>query len=129
MILKVPRAALVRLARFVAAGILNTAFGYSVFAAVYLVTGMHRAAIVVATMIGVVFNYFTIGRFVFAHRTLSAILPFTLGYGIILILNVIAVDLLMGAGLNALFAQLVCLPPLAILSYVVNDRLIFGRRL
>src|SRR4051794_16854283 len=50
---------------FLAVGILNTAFGYGVFAGLYLLGGSHRVSIVIATGFGVVFNYFTMGRLVF----------------------------------------------------------------
>jgi putative flippase GtrA len=126
----ISRHSAIRFVRFLAVGVLNTAFGYSVFAAFYLLSGgMHRTAITVATMIGVAFNYFTTGRLVFANRGLSALIPFVAGYAVVLVLNILAVDLLMGAGLNALTAQLVCLPAVVLCSYLINDRLVFsGRR-
>ena len=116
--------------RFLAVGSLNTAFGYSVFAALYLFSGgMHRMAIAVATVIGVAFNYFTTGWLVFANHGLSALIPFVVGYAVVLVLNILAVDLLMGAGLGAPAAQLVCLPAVVLCSYLINDRLVFsGRR-
>jgi putative flippase GtrA len=118
-----------RFARFLAVGVLNTAFGYSVFAALYLLSGgMHRMAITVATVIGVAFNYFTTGRLVFANRGLAALVPFVLGYAAVLALNILAVDLLVDARFSALAAQLVCLPVVVLCSYLINDRLVFGRR-
>ena len=125
----ISQSSIIRFARFLVVGIINTAFGYSVFAALYLVSGgMHRMAITVATVIGVAFNYFTTGRLVFANRGLAALGPFVLGYAAVLALNIIAVDLLVDAQFSALVAQLVCLPFIVLCSYLINDRLVFGRR-
>lgn len=117
-----------RFLRFLVVGVLNTAFGYGVFALVYLATGSHRIAIVVATMAGVVFNFMTTGRLVFDNRRLRAFLPFILGYAVTGGLNIVIVDLIVAAGVGALWAQLVALPVVVLTSYAINDRVVFGRK-
>ena len=54
--------------RFIFVGGLNTLFGYSLFA-VFIYSGLHYVlASLLGTMIGVIFNYYTTGRYVFARN-------------------------------------------------------------
>lgn len=114
-----------RFLRFLVVGVLNTAVGYGLFAAVYLATGRHRVAIVIATVLGVVFNFFSTGRLVFGSRRLRAFVPFVLGYVVTCGLNILLVDGLLLAGVSPVLGQLVALPPVVLLSYQINHRLVF----
>src|SRR4051794_31535961 len=82
----------VRFIRFLAVGALNTAFGYGVFAVVYLATARHNLAVVVATGLGILFNFATTGRLVFGNRSWRKLLPFALAYGAALALNLVALN-------------------------------------
>ena len=65
-----------RFARFLIVGTINTLFGYGVFAAL-ITAGLESAlALALATIAGVIFNYFTTGKLVFANSG-AAMLPFT----------------------------------------------------
>lgn len=114
-----------RFVRFLVVGVGNTLFGYAVFALIYAASGSHRAAIILATIIGVVFNFFTTGRLVFDSRSLAKLVPFVLGYGIVLALNLALVEILLRLGVNAFLAQLISLPAVVGASYVINARLVF----
>jgi putative flippase GtrA len=114
-----------RPAKFVAIGIVNTAFGYLVYSSLYLATSDHRLSIVVATIIGVIFNFFTTGRVVFQNTNSARIFRFVAGYAIYLTANMVLLELLVRMGINALFAQLICLPPIALLTYFINARVVF----
>src|SRR5436305_8043999 len=87
---------------FLAVGVLNTAFGYTVFAAVYFVTGSHRIAIVTATVMGVMFNFITMQRFVFERATSWGFLRFLAVYAAICWLNVSLVDIGVSYDVSAL---------------------------
>jgi putative flippase GtrA len=113
--------------KFVLVGIVNTAFGYSVFAAVYLLADSYRIAIVLATVLGIIFNYFTTGRLVFANRGAWPFVPFVVGYVVTCVVNILIVDGLVVIGLEPLLGQAIALPFVAILSYVINDRTVFRR--
>lgn len=116
-----------RFVRFLIVGGINTAFGYGVFAVAYAIANSHHLAIVIATAVGVAFNFFTTGRVVFGNRSAGAALPFVLGYGMVLIFNLLLADLLIAAGLGALPAQAVALPFVVVASYFINARLVFRR--
>ena len=114
-----------RLVRFLLVGVVNTIFGYSVFALLYVLTHHHNFSVVVATIIGIVFNFFTTGRIVFGNKSWRALLPFVMAYGIALGLNLIVLNLLLAAGVSALIGQAISLPVVVIVSYLINARFVF----
>jgi putative flippase GtrA len=121
------RPAIARFLAFIGVGVLNTAFGYAIFAAIYLLTGSYRVAIVIATAVGVVINYFTTGRLVFKNRGARAFLPFVFGYAVVCVVNILFVDALVVGSISAYHAQAIALPLAAVMSFLINDRLVFRR--
>lgn len=114
-----------RLLKFVVVGVLNTAFGYALFAVLFLVLQSHRVAAVLAFAGGILFNFFSTGRLVFESRTFGALIPFIVGYLVILGLNLFLLEVLIGLGVGALVAQAVSLPFLVMASYLINSRIVF----
>jgi len=110
---------------FLLVGLLNTIVGYGLFAILYLVSGLHQAALIVATICGVIFNYFSTGRLVFGSRDLKAFYPFVTGYAVVLGINVVLLELLVWFRIEPLLAQAVCLPLVVVSAYLINSRLVF----
>ena len=54
--------------RFILIGFINFSFGYSVYSSLLLVDFDHKIALLLATIIGVVFNYFTSKKIIFQSR-------------------------------------------------------------
>ena|SRR5437868_4446199 len=117
-----------RMLTFLIVGMLNTAVGYTLFALLFLATQSHRVAVVFAFIGGIVFNFFSTGRLVFKSRRLGALIPFILGYLVILALNLALLEVLVRLGVNALVAQAISLPPLVVASYLINSRVVFRQR-
>jgi putative flippase GtrA len=115
-----------RFLRFVVVGIGNTVVGYTLFALIYLVAGSYISAVWLATIVGVIFNFFTSGRFVFDGRSPARLFPFALVYAVICVLNTIHIRLLTGFGVPPLAAQLLFIPFMIPLSYFANARYVFG---
>jgi putative flippase GtrA len=115
------------LIRFVAIGFVNTAFGYGLFAVLYAISQSHRAAIVLATAAGTIFNFLTTGRLVFSNAKLSRLVPFVLCYGFVAAINIALVDLGVAVGLNPFIGQAFALPATVGLAFVINDRIVFRR--
>jgi putative flippase GtrA len=111
--------------KFVAIGLLNTAFGYVIFAVLYFTSGNHQLSLIVATCIGVIFNFFTTGRIVFQNTNSGMIFRFAGGYILSLGANLVLLEMLVRFGINALSAQVICLPPIVVLTYFINARLVF----
>lgn len=110
---------------FLVVGVFNAIFGYSIFALlIYL--GLHYAlAIALATALGVMFNFKTIGHFVFSSKDNRKIVKFTLVYIFIYILNTIGIKIINGLGLNYYISGLLMLCPLALISYFLNLKFVF----
>lgn len=110
---------------FLLVGGVNTAFGYGMFV-VCLWLGMHYAvAAAAATVLGVLFNFFSTGGLVFKNRDHRR-LPWFIGvYVIIYCVNVAGLALLLLAGTPAWLGGLLLILPCAMLSYLLNSRLVF----
>ena len=117
------------MARFLATGLLNTAFGYGVYAALVLAGMPYIPALVLATVAGVVFNFFSFGRLAFRVSADGAgFARFVAGYGAALALNAallwIAHERL---GLDPYTAQLACLPPTVLATYLILNHWVYAR--
>jgi putative flippase GtrA len=117
-----------RFVRFLFVGVLNTAFGYVVYVAVWFGWNSATASVIVANIMGTAFNYFTVGRLVFANRGFKAFLPFVLGYVLVLVINLALVEWLTRIGVGALIAQLISTPVLIVFSFVFNSLITFRSR-
>jgi putative flippase GtrA len=110
-----------RVARFLATGILNTAFGYGLYA-LFVALGMpYLPALGVATVLGVVFNFFSFGKLAFrAVLRGGTFARFVLGYGASLALNALLLWLAHERlGLGPYAAQAACLPPTVAATYLI----------
>jgi putative flippase GtrA len=116
-----------RLLRFLAVGTLNAVFGYGVFVALFLATSAPRLAIVLATILGVLFNFCTTGRLVFANADRRTFAPFVLGYTVTLAVNLLLMELLLLCGVAVLVAQALSLAALVVLGYWINSMVVFRR--
>ncbi len=123
----VPWLALPRFARYLVVGGVNTVFGYGSFA-VLLLLGLHYAvAALLATILGILFNFQTIGRLVFERRDHSLIFRFVGVYAATYVLNVGALRLLAGGPLHILAIQALLVLPMAAVSFALHRRFVFGR--
>jgi len=112
-------------ARFLVVGVVNTIFGYGVFY-LLLVAGLAPTpALALATLSGVVFNFFTTGRVVFANSDATRLWRFALVYGIVFVVNAALLEGGIGLGLGAPLSQALLLAPCVALSYVLNRTLVF----
>ena len=116
-----------RFVRFLCVGLLNTGFGYLLFAAFVLLGLGSGLALAGATVIGVAFNFLTTGRLVFDSRDHRR-LPRYLGvYMVQFLINWAGLRGLEQA-MSPLLAQLILVGPMAVLTYLLMARLVFGAR-
>jgi len=109
--------------RFLLVGILNTAVSFLAFALLILAGLGNMLALLIATVVGILFNFQTIGRFVFRRRDGRLLGKFFLLYSIIYAVNAAALHLLTALGMPAIPAQAVLLPLIVFLSFVLNRTL------
>lgn len=111
--------------RFIFVGIINTLFGYGVYF-LLIKFGLHFSlAVLISTLLGIIFNFKTIGKFVFKDSSNSPIVKFTLLYGLLYILNVLGIKFLHEIGFSFEWSGLIMVPPMAILSFILNKSLVF----
>jgi putative flippase GtrA len=113
--------------RFLVVGALNTAFGYALFAAFVLVGLHYGLAAALSTVLGVLFNFQTIGRIVFESRDHSLVYRFAAVYGITYVLNVGILRALEGTHVHVLVIQAALVLPMAVVAFVLHRRFVFRR--
>jgi putative flippase GtrA len=111
---------------FLAVGILNTLFGYGVFAGLLMLGANPTMAIVGATILGVAFNFRSIGQIVFGHKQPGRLPRFLAVYGFQCLANIALLRLLVAAGLSPLIGQALLLLPLAGTAFLLMRRFVFA---
>lgn len=109
--------------RFLLVGLLNTAFGYAVFAALTLAGVASSLALVAAAVAGAAFNFQTYHRLVFRRR--GRWIRFAATYAALLAANWAALRLARTQGLYEIEAQALLTLPFAALSYLCQKVFVF----
>ena len=113
--------------RFGAAGAVNTAFGFGVYAGLVLLGLAPFLALLAATVVGVFFNFLTFGGFAFRRLDARRLPRFLAAYALIYLFNLALLEGLRAAtGLGPIVAQLLCLVVVAPTAYVVLKAKVFG---
>jgi len=111
--------------RFLAAGALNTLFGFAVYSAAIVLGAPVWAGLVISNTCGVAFNFFTTGGYAFQNRLLERFPRFALSYLALGLVNWLLIDWL-GAWVHGpITAQALLAAPLALLSYSLLVRFVF----
>lgn len=111
--------------KFILVGILNTAFGYFVFA-VLLYFGLHYTlAVVLSTIAGVLFNFKTTGKLVFKNDNNKLIFKFVAVYAFTSIIGIIVLRLAELVNVNLYFAGMVSTGICAIIAFILNKNWVF----
>ena len=115
------------LIRYLLIGVVNTAFGYSMFALlIYL--GLHYAvAVFLSTLAGIFFNFRTFGRFVFKQTDWRLIWRFMGVYGVLYLVNIGCIFVLMMYIDNIYAANAVALVLIASLGFVLNRSFVYAK--
>lgn len=114
--------------RFLLVGILNTLFGYSIFA-VLIFLGLHyTVAALLSTILGVLFNFKTIGSMVFKNSKSRLIIRFIAVYAVIYCLNVVFLKMLSLWNVNMYLAGLALLFPMAFVAFLMNKYFVFHEK-
>lgn len=114
--------------RFIAVGVLNTIVGYGLFV-LFIFLGFHYIlAVLFSTILGVLFNFHSIGHLVFGKHQYRLLLRFLGVYGIIYLLNIAFLTLFDLFGINMYLAGALLLAPMAIVSFLLNKYHVFGGR-
>lgn len=117
----------IRLLKYIGTGIINTLFGYGFYALLLYYEMIPSYALLIATVMGLIFNYQTNKHYVF-NDFRGNFFRFCLSYAVIYIFNLM---LLNGAlyflTSSAYFAQILCLPPTVIIGYFILKNFSFKK--
>ncbi len=138
--------------RFLFVGGINTIVGYTLFILCRWV-GMQRAvAVLVSTVLGVLFNYHSTGKIVFGNKGYSVIVQFFIIYGIMYVVNLLELHYLAESSVYDFFfdidrshlnllekfsidlskagdaiGQLLIVLPNAIVTFLLNKTFVFSK--
>lgn len=115
--------------RFLIAGGFNTLFGWLCYSATILLGAPPWLALIIATLIGIGFNFLTLGGYAFRSLVWNRFPRFVLSYAVIYTTNLICLEALEPWVPNPILGQLILTPPQAILSYIILSKMVFNRRI
>lgn len=111
--------------KFILVGILNTAFGYGVFA-LLLYFGIHYSlAVILSTVAGILFNFKTTGVLVFKNHNNKLIFKFVTVYALICAIGIIFLRIAEIMHINLYFGGLVSTGICAVISFILNKNWVF----
>lgn len=112
--------------RFLIAGAANTLFGWSIYTVTILAGFEPWVALICGIVVGIAFNFVSIGGYAFRQFTLKRLPQFAASYSVIYATNLISLDLL-ARKFDPITAQLILTAPMAILSYILLSRFVFKK--
>lgn len=118
---------MMRFVRFLFVGALNTLVGYAIFAGLVLAGVPPVPALVATYVAGTLINYYTTGSLVF-RGSRGSLLKFVLAYVVIYFFNLGLFHVVSRAFPNPLVSQALCLPVVAVFSYLLFKAFVFGPR-
>lgn len=109
--------------KFLGVGVLNTVVGYAIYAILISVNVPYLAALLTATVVGVTFNYFSIGRLVFKSKGGLIIFgKFLAAYGVVYVVNAVGLETaIKHFQIGPYIGQVLCVPPSVILSWLLMN--------
>lgn len=110
-------------------GILNTAVGYSLFA-FFIFLGLHyTVAVLLGTVLGVLFNFKTIGGLVFKSHNNALLFRFVAVYVITYFINVSGLRIFDSYGVNMYLAGFLMIFPTTAVSFTLHKCFVFRETL
>jgi putative flippase GtrA len=117
-----------RFVRFLLVGGLNSLIGFTIFSLLAYSGAQTWQALLGGNIVGIAFNFFTIGGVVFRDMGLRRIPLFVLAYIILMAVNLGCIRLLYAAiQIDRIPAQALLTLPMAMLSYLLMSKLVFSQ--
>jgi putative flippase GtrA len=107
-------------------GLLNTVVGYGLFAGFIALGFSYPLAVLFATILGVLFNFKSIGVLVFRNPDNRLIFRFVGVYTLLYFINVALIALIKILGANDYLAGFLALGPVALFSFLLNKYFVYG---
>ncbi|BBN58992.1 GtrA family protein [Hydrogenovibrio marinus] len=114
--------------KYLTIGVVNTLVGYFLLV-VLLFFGFHyAAAVLLATVAGILFNYRTYGIYVFNNKSWRYLFRFFMIYAALYFLNVSIIAFFNQYNMNLYLASFLALIPIAYLSFFLNKRYVYAKK-
>jgi putative flippase GtrA len=114
--------------RFLIIGGINTLFGFLIYS-FCIARGVEvESAIIIGTILGVVFNFITTGGGVFRQLSLKNLPRFLLTYILIYVVNIYLYKLISKNIASPILIQGILAIPLSLLSYFIMSRYVFKEK-
>ena len=115
----------IQLFKYLIVGGINTLFGYSVFAIFIFFEFHYSLAALIATILGVLFNFQSYGRLVFKNHSWYFLVRFIAVYVLIYFVSLILLFLFNLLVSNLYVSGLMLIPFTAYLGYFLNKRFVW----
>ncbi len=117
-----------QIVRFLIVGILNTVVYYILYSLFLYFKFDYRMAVAFATIIGVLFNFKSFGKYVFDNNDNSIIYKFIGVYIILFLTNILLINVFYILINNYYIAGFFAIFPYAIVSYYLNKEFVFKKK-
>jgi putative flippase GtrA len=114
-----------QLFRFLAVGVINTAFSYGIYACMLFVGFSYALANLIALVLGILFSFKTQGRFVFNNHSNRFLGRFIISWAIIYLATIAVIGRLVIIGLDAYTSGALALPFSTVLSFWAQKYFVF----
>jgi putative flippase GtrA len=114
--------------RFLVAGGVNTLFSLGVNIAALLAGLPVWLAMLLGTVAGIAFNFFTLGGYAFRDLSARRLPRYVLGYAFVYVVALAGFHVLQLGVRNAVMCQTLLVIPVALLSYLIMSRFVFQQR-
>ncbi len=116
-----------QLLRFIIAGVINTIFSYLVFSFFIFLGIYYPLAVLFSTICGVLFNFQTIGRFVFFSKNNMLIFRFITVYIVMYLIYTVGIGILIHLHINAYISGIIMIIPIGVTSFLLNKKFVFNK--
>lgn len=114
--------------RFVLVGVLNTIFGAAVYSVALFVGCSYVVATLISNVLGVIFNFKTIGTMVFDSHDNRLIWKFVICYVLAFLLQLLLIKLLLTVTpLNKYWCGYIAMPMVALFSYFFQKDFVYKK--
>lgn len=110
--------------KFIFVGMVNTLFGYSIYSLLIFLNLHYTIASLLSTVVGVLFNFKSIGMFVFNNKSNKLIVRFIMVYVITYFINIGLISIIK-LYFNLYISAAILIIPIALLSFYLNRRFVF----
>ena len=112
--------------RFIFSGLLNTAFGYIIYATFLFYSKDSQLSLNISYFLGAIFNYFSYRLITFKSGSYITFLKFVITYILLLFINkILFFHFNITFNLNDYLIQLICLPVMVLLSWFIFRKFVF----